>query len=291
MTFLLSLGAAFLFGAGDFVGGIASRRARPLQVAVISQWAGWLILVPAFALFGDRPSTTSLTWGAAAGLSTGLGLVFIFRALSAELMAVGAAVAGIVTAVLPVTFGLISGERPSVLAMIGLTLAIVAIGPIVTDPQATAAWRARSLSARFMSWADLRRLGVIDGAIAGVGWAGTSIFLAQTPIEGGLWPLASAQTATVLVLTVIALTSGERRLPSRPAAVQAGSVGVLHLSGGVMFLVALQRGLLTLVAVVQSLYPAVTILLARFILKERLVRRQFVGLIAAAIGVTLIGLG
>jgi drug/metabolite transporter (DMT)-like permease len=289
MTFFLSLGAAFLFGAGDFVGGIASRRAQPLQVAAISQWTGLLILVPAFALFGDRPSAASLVWGAAAGLSTGVGLVFIFRALSAALMAIGAAVAGIFTAVLPVIFGLVTGERPSPLAAIGLTLAILAIGPIVADPETTRElqWgRARRPSLR-----DLRRLGVIDGAIAGIGWAGTSILWAQTPIEGGLWPLVSAQTATVVVLTGIVLASGRRMPAFRPAALQAGSVGVLHVSGGVMFLVALQRGLLTLVAVVQSLYPAVTILLARFVVKERLARRQVVGLMAAAFGVTFIGIG
>ena len=131
----------------------------------------------------------------------------------------------------------------------------------------------------------------MDGAIAGLGWGGTSIFLAQTPIDGGLWPVASAQTATVLILTVIAVVSSHRVVPPRSAALQAGSVGVLHLSGVVLFLIALQRGLLTLVAVVQSLYPAVTILLARSVLKERLARRQVAGLIAAGVGVTLIGLG
>lgn len=291
MPFLLSLAAAFLFGSGDFVGGMAARRAKPLQVAVVSQWVGFVILVPVFVLFGDRPSTASLAWGAAAGAATGLGLVFIFRALSSEAMAIGAAVAGIVTAVLPAVFGLVGGERPAAIAMIGMVLAIGSIAPIVTDAGTTAAIRPGSGSGRLPSVTNLRRLGVIDGAIAGLGWGGTSIFLAQTPIDGGLWPVASAQTATVLILTVIAVVSSHRVVPPRSAALQAGSVGILHLSGVVLFLIALQRGLLTLVAVVQSLYPAVTILLARSVLKERLARRQVAGLIAAGVGVTLIGLG
>ncbi len=289
MPFFLSVAAAFLFGSGDFVGGLASRTARPLQVAVISQWVGFVILVPAFLVFGDRPSGTSLAWGAAAGGATGVGLVFILRALSAEVMAIGAATAGIVTAALPVVFGLVGGERPAAIALIGLVLAVGSIAPIVSDPRASAALRPGS--AGLMTWSDLRRLGFVDGAIAGIGWGATSIFLAQIPLESGLWPVVSAQTATVFILTLVALAAGHRVLPPRTAVLQAGSVGVLHLSGVVLFLAALQRGLLTLVAVVQSLYPAVTILLARLVLKERLARRQVGGLIVAAIGVTLIGLG
>jgi len=291
MPFLLSLGAAFLFGSGDFVGGIAARRAKPLQVAVVSQWVGLAILVPVFVLFGDRPSIASLGWGAAAGAATGLGLVFILRALSSEAMAIGAAVAGIITAVLPVVFGLVGGERPAPIAMIGLVLAIGSIALIVTDAGTMATIRPGRTSGRLPSLSNLRRLGVIDGAIAGLGWGGTSIFLAQTPIDGGLWPVVSAQTAAVLILTAIAVVSGQRVVPRRSAALQAGSVGMLHLSGVVLFLIALQRGLLTLVAVVQSLYPAVTILLARSVLKEHLVRRQVTGLIAAGVGVIFIGLG
>ncbi len=291
MTFFLSLGAAFLFGAGDFVGGLASRRASPLRVAVMSQWVGLALLVPAFLVFGGRPNTTSLMWGAASGIATGLGLVFLFRALAAEAMAIGAAMAGIVTAVLPLVFGLLAGERPAAIAMIGLCLAMGSIVAIVYERPAGRGDQPRPGSGRLLSLAGLRRPGVVDGIIAGVGWGGTSIFLAQTPIDGGLWPLASAQTATVLILTVITLGSGARVIPPRGAVLPSTVVGVLHLSGVVLFLVALQRGLLTLVAVVQSLYPAVTILLARLVVKERLAPRQVAGLIAAGVGVTLIGLG
>jgi drug/metabolite transporter (DMT)-like permease len=290
VPFLLSLGAAVLFGSGDFVGGLASRRTSPLRVAVASQWVGFILLVPAFLIFGSSPNPTSLVWGAASGFATGLGLVFLFRALS-HAMAVGAAVAGVVTAVLPLVFGLVSGERPTGLATIGLVLAVGSIVAIVYEPPDGGGDQPRTGRGRPALLVGLRRPGVFDGIIAGVGWGGTSIFLAQTPIDGGLWPLASAQTATVLVLTAIALGSGAPLIPPRDAAVQSAAVGVLHLSGVMAFLLALQRGLLSLVAVVQSLYPAVTIVLAWLVLKERLSSRQVAGLIAAGAGITLIGLG
>jgi len=290
MPFLLSLAAAFLFGSGDFVGGLASRRASPLRVAVTSQWVGLGILLPAFLIFGNSPNRSSLAWGAASGFATGLGLVFLFRALAADTMAIGAALAGIFTAVIPVVFGLLTGERPAAIAAVGLVLAIGSIAAIVYERTGESD-REPGASGGGLSLATLRRRGVIDGIIAGVGWGGTSIFLAQTPIDGGLWPLASAQMATVLVLTAFALGSGAGLIPQRDAVLPSAGVGVLHLTGVTLFLVALQRGMLTLVAVVQSLYPAVTILLARVILEEKLVRRQVAGLIAAGVGVVLIGLG
>ena len=124
-------------------------------------------------------------------------------------------------------------------------------------------------------------------------WAGEErpSFWRRPPLTVASGHLASAQTTTVLILTAIALGSGTRVIPPRDAVPSSAAVGVLHLSGAVLFLVALQRGLLTLVAVVQSLYPAVTILLARLVLKERLASRQVAGLIVAGVGVALIGLG
>ena len=132
MPFLLSLVAAVLFGTGDYVGGLVSRRTSPLQVAVAWQWVGWALLVPVFLIFGGRPDTTSLIWGAASGISTVVGLVFLFRAL-AHAMAVGAAIAGITTAVLPVVVGLLAGERPTAIALVGLVIAVVAIAAIVYE--------------------------------------------------------------------------------------------------------------------------------------------------------------
>ncbi len=291
MPFLLSLAAAFLFGSGDYVGGLASRRVSSLRVAVASQWVGFLLLVPAFLVFGDSPNTTSLAWGAASGFSTGLGLVFLFRALAADTMAIGAALAGIVTAAIPLVFGLLTGERPGTLALIGLVLAVGSIAAIVYVRPAEEAGRRISAMPRRLSLAALRRPGVVEGIVAGIGWGSTSVFLAQTPLDGGLWPLVSAYAATVLVLTAIALGSGTAVIPPRDAALPTGAVGVLHLSGVTLFLVALQRGMLTLVAVVMSLYPAVTILLARLVLKEQLTPTQVGGLVAAGAGITLIGVG
>lgn len=289
MPFLLSLMAAVLFGSGDYVGGLVSRRASPLRVAVVSQWVGWALLVPAFLIFGDRPDTTSLIWGAASGIATGVGLVFLFRAL-AHAMAVGAAIAGISTAVLPVVVGLLAGERPTATAQVGLVLAVVAIAAIVYERPPDGGG-AGGEAVRRLSLAALRRRGVVDGFIAGCGWGGTSIFLAQTPASSGLWPLASAQTATVVILTAVAFGTGMGLVPPRDVVRPSAAVGVLHLAGVMAFLLALQRGLLTLVAVVQSLYPAVTILLARAFLKEPLAPRQIAGLVVAGVGITLIGLG
>lgn len=289
MPFLLSLVAAVLFGTGDYVGGLVSRRASPLRVAVVSQWVGLALLVPVFLIVGGRPNTSSLIWGAASGISTGVGLVFLFRAL-AHAMAVGAAIAGISTAVLPVVVGLLAGERPTAIALVGLVLAVFAIAAIVYERPPDGEGAGPEAGRRF-SLVALRRRGVVDGFIAGCGWGGTSIFLAQTPASGGLWPLASAQTATVLILTAIAFGTGIGLVPPRDMVRPSVAVGVLHLAGVMAFLLALQRGLLTLVAVVQSLYPAVTILLARALLKEPLASRQIAGLVVAGVGVTFIGLG
>jgi drug/metabolite transporter (DMT)-like permease len=247
------------------------------------------LLIPVFLIFGGSPNATSLIWGAASGIATGVGLVFLFRAL-AQAMAVGAAIAGISTALLPVIVGLLSGERPTAIALVGLVLAVIAIGTIVYERPHDGEGVVPERVHRF-SLVALRQRGIIDGFIAGCGWGGTSIFLAQTPVSGGLWPLASAQTATVVILSAISIGTGTGLATSRDVVRPSVAVGVLHLAGVMAFLLALQRGLLTLVAVVQSLYPAVTILLARLFLREPLAPTQIAGLVLAGVGITLIGLG
>ncbi|MCB2223870.1 MAG: EamA family transporter [Actinobacteria bacterium] len=275
--FLASL-SALAFGGADFVGGLASRRAPSVSVVVTGHAIG-LVLVGAVAPWWGSSGVAApdVLWGAAAGASGAFGLVILYHGLATTRFSVVAPAAAVVGAVLPVAFGLAIGERPEALAWAGVALALPAILLVS--------------SAGGGSGGDARRLrrAVLLGAAAGALFGLFGIFISRSADTSGLWPLVGARAASLPTVGLLALVLGKplsAPAPVRPVALAAGAADMI---ANILLLGALHEpGLLALVLLVSSLYPAVTVVLARAVLDERMTRLQMAGLVLAGAGLALI---
>ena len=278
MAIVLGLGVALVYGAADFLGGRTSRGNRPAAVVAVSQLTslallGLLLVVDATS----PPGPGSLGLGAASGVAGLLGVLLLYRGLALGRMGVIAPVTAVGAAILPLAYGIATGERPSAAALVGVAIALVAVALIASGGTQPEGDHERT-SARELALA---------GA-AGAAFGASFILLAESGEGSGFWPLLAARSASV-PLAVLAAVRGAHRMTitrgSRLAVVAAGALDVIAIA---LYLLASRRGLISLVAVLGSLYPAATVVLARVVLRERLVRLQLVGLVLALVGVVLI---
>jgi drug/metabolite transporter (DMT)-like permease len=280
MAVLFGLLAAASYGAGDFFGGLASKRVAAITVVLYSQLFGSALVLSLLPTFGGvEPTGSTILWGLAAGLSGSTGAAFLYRGLAIGRMSVVAPITGVLGASLPVVFGLAIGERPSPIALVGVVAGLIAVALVSTAPQEAvkAAGRGR---------------GIPEAFGAGLGFAVFFICLDRTDPDSGMWPLFAARIASIGLMTVVAAFSGNLRLGRGREVlgiIVAGSV--LEVLATVFYLLGVREGLLALVAVLTSLYPVGTVALARVFLKERLVAVQLVGLGFAVGAVVLIGMG
>jgi drug/metabolite transporter (DMT)-like permease len=278
MVFGLALAAALTYGAGDFLGGIATQRSgSSLGVVAMSSVIGVALLLVLVWVFPSEPTGADLAWGAAGGVSGGIGVMLFYRALATGVMSVVAPVAAVTGAVVPVVAGLLLGERPGGLALIGVALAIVAVALLSRE----------AAGVREQVSGDRGRAFVLALG-AGLGFGGFFVLLDRTGQDAGLWPLVASRSVTFVVAIVAAVATRHAMLPARNARVMTVGTGLLDMSANALFLVANRSGLLALVAVVTSLYPASTIALAQIFLGERLAGHQILGLGLAAGAVVLI---
>lgn len=280
MAAVLALLSAVAYGAGDFVGGLAARRIPPAAVVLRSNvvgLAGLLVLAPLLDASGLVGRDLAL--GAVGGIAGGVGILLLYRGLSLGVMSVVAPITAVLSAVVPVAAGLATGERPSVLALGGVPLALVAVALLAREPHDTDA-RTHGMPAHEL----LIALG------AGLGFGLFFVALDATGDDAGLWPIVAGRTSSVTMFSVVALVASSTRPPKGVA--RAGTMpallvgcGLLDAGANALFLLATQQGLLTLVAVLGALYPASTLLLARLVLGERLgpAQRGGIGLAAAAV--------
>ena len=283
MSSLLAVLSAASFGAADFLGGLASRRSSPLRVVAVSQLYGLaLIVLLLAALPPDAYTVGDLLWGAAAGSSGGAGLVALYRGLARARMGVVAPITAGVGAVVPALFGLVTGDRPSTVAAFGVVLALAAIFIVGRAPRDSEGGAATS-------WMGSK--GIPEALVAGIAFGAFFIFLSNTASSSGVWPLVGARIASLALLWVIlASLPGTVSIRAETNSLILGA-GSLDIIANALFLYATRSGLLTLVAVLSSLYPAATVLLARVVLHERLSRSQVGGVVLALIGTALIALG
>jgi drug/metabolite transporter (DMT)-like permease len=279
MAIILAGLSAILYGAADFSGGLASRRSPVYAVVVISQVFGLLLAVPAALLIGvPVPSWQDFAWGAAAGLCGAVGIAILYAALATTVVAVVSPVAAVVGTAIPVLLGVAGGDRPGTLAWIGIALALPAIvllgaGPVHADGRGTV------------------RRALWMGAAAGVGFGLFFAAISRSSAGSGLWPLLSARAASILTVLCFALAT------RRPLGLAAGrlplvaAAGLLDMGANITFLLASRSGMLTIAAVVCSLYPGPTVLLARLVLREKLSWPRIAGLALALGGVALISAG
>ncbi len=284
---VLALAAAASWGASDFLGGLTERRSPGASVAFSSQLVGLVVLVLTAPLVAGSAGGGDLAWGLAAGAGGAVGVALLYHGLAVGLMSVVAPVTAVGAAALPVVFGLVSGERPPALALLGVVLALVAVAVLCAFPAALpGAEGGEAAGPR----PGLREAGLLAGLVSGAGFGLFFIFLGRAGSDAGLWPLVAARVSSVTLLGAV-LLSGRRALLPRAAGAGILLIGLLDVVANVCYLLATRRGLLSIVALLASLYPAATVVMARLVLGERLSRAQAAGLAGVGAAVALIAIG
>ncbi|TDP96682.1 GRP family sugar transporter [Labedaea rhizosphaerae] len=266
---LFALGSALCYGISDVAGGLLSRRVHFGLVAVLGQLGGLLVTLVAAPLVDSDPTIADFAWGALSGLGTGIGMLFLFRGISAGALSVVVPVVAVGGLALPVLVGVVVlGERPSLLAWLGIVVAVPALWFVsLGDDEGTAA-------------------GVVSALISSVGIAVQYLALAQAGPDAGVWPvLAGRVTAVLAILPAVRW----RKIEAKDA-LGAGAVGALAAIALVLYLLATRQQLVVIAVVLSSLYPVIPVLVGITALRERLTRRQSVGLLAAAASVVFLGI-
>jgi uncharacterized membrane protein len=288
-----ALAAAALFGSADFLGGVASRRAKAASVLVISAPAGVLVIFGAAMLSGAPFQTTGLGWALAAGAAGGAGLIIFYGALAAGPMSVVAPVSALVSTVVPVGAALAMGERASAAVYAGAALCLVAIVLVSLEgiPGGPGGPGAPVRSAATAPRHHVAARGLGYGAASGLAFGIFFLFIRTAGTSGVLWPVCMARVAGSLIILGAAAWLGTR--PAGPGAGRwvlpaAVAAGVLDASANVCYVLAARAGLFGMAVVITSLYPGITVLLARVVLGERMRAVQRIGLALAAAGVAIV---
>lgn len=280
MVFLVALAAALTYGAGDFLGGIATKRSgSSLGVVAFSSLVGLALLAVLVWVVPADPTAADFAWGAVAGIAGGSGVILFYVALATGVMSVVAPVTAVTGAIVPVAAGLLLGERPGGWALVGVAVAIVAVALLSRE----------AAGANEHVEGDRRRAFLLALG-AGLGFGGFFVLLDRTGEDAGLWPLVASRSVAFVLAVVVALLLRRAVVPTRDARLASVGTGVMDMAANALFLLANRSGLLALVAVVTSLYPASTIALAQVFLGERLARHQLVGIGLAGVAVVLIAL-
>lgn len=271
---VLASACAVIFGTADFFGGLATRRSRVLAVVVFSQLGGLPLLLALIPFLPGTVSAPAILWGMASGLAGGCGIVLFYRGLAIGKMSVVAPITATTAMAVPVLFGLAAGERPAPLALAGILVGLFAVVLVSREAGDTSS--------------QLTLGPVLAALAAGMGFGGFFILLKLAPSDSGLWPLVGARIASVALAALLALATRRSLRPSPGTLRVTVSAGLLDMAANVLFLLAAQRGMLSLVAVLVSLYPASTLLLARYVLGERLSALQITGVSFALGAIALI---
>jgi drug/metabolite transporter (DMT)-like permease len=274
---LLAALSAVSWGTGDFCGGKAARRSNALAVTVLSQVAGLPLLAASVAVIGGSPTVAALGWGAVAGIAGFLGLLLLYGGLAAGSMIVFAPISAATSAILPLGVGLALGERPGALPLIGACCAIVAIALVSASAPAGGSGGRRT---------GLRQVGlaVLSGLMFGIFIS----LVAKAGDGSGLWPIVGVRVGSVgLGALALARTRTTVLLP-RPALRWALLAGPFDVLANMLYRLAAEHGMLSIVAPVGSLYPASTVLLALLVDRERIRPVQAAGLGLAATALILV---
>lgn len=270
MEVLLGGITSVLYGVADFLGGEASRRVNAATVVVWSGVFSFPVLLAVVFFVGGEASAADYLLGFAAGISGAFGLVMLFTGLARGRAATVAPISAALGAVVPVVVAVIAGDRPSLLAWVGVVIAVPAI----------------ALSAWTDDGDNPTRSGLVYGAVAGLGFGGFAAIIGLTGPDSGILPLVTARGGLVVVLVILAAV-GAWKLKGFSATPRGLILGnsVIDVAANITLIFALRIGSFALAAVAASFYPAVTVILAKLVNSESLRGRQLVG-----IGMTLIAL-
>lgn len=280
MITVFALAAAVLYGGADFLGGAASRRAHTLAVLTVSAPAGALIMLAAALVAGGPVHLGGLGWAVAGGAAGGAGLIAFYEGLATGPMTVVAPVSALVATVLPVGVALASGERPGLAVGIGAVVCLAAIVLISLE-----GGPARKAGQRRATRALLYGIG------SGLAFGLFFLFLRNAGTTGVFWPVTAARLAGTAVMLGAAAWLGVRpgwRGLGRRVFLAAIASGIIDATANVCYVLATRAGMFGMAVVLTSLYPGITVLLARLVLGERMRPAQRVGLALAAAGVVLV---
>jgi uncharacterized membrane protein len=271
----LALGASASWGFGDFLGGVKSRTLHPLAILAVSQPVGLVFLGVAVAVRATAPPGADVAWAAPAAVVGTIGLAAFYRGMAVGAISIVAPIAG-AGAAIPVLVGVLRGDRPSLLQGVGFAAAIG--GVVLTS------WERRPDQARFASGAGF-------GLISMVAFGCYFVFLHQASGDDFLWPAFLFRVVSTSLVWVALLVL-------RPAVQGVGGaflllalIGLLDTGGNTLYAAASSYGALSVTAVLASLYPVVTVLLARYRLRERVHRLQEVGIVLTIAGIVLVSAG
>jgi drug/metabolite transporter (DMT)-like permease len=271
---MLALASSLAYGAADFLGGVAARGAHVLRVVVIAAPASLLVELLVWPAIGAGFAPGAVAWGAASGLASAAAFALLYRTLAIGPMSVLSPVTALVSAVLPVSVGLIGGERLSGLALVGMALALAAV-VLVSGGTGVRGLRPSQTA-----------LALAFGAGAAI--ALQLVCLDRAPDDSGVAPLIVGRiVASAVVLGAAVMLRGHLG-DTRPSLSASAAAGALDSLANLAFLLAVRDGDLAVVAVITALYPAATVLLARALLAERIGRTQLAGLGLAAVAVSLL---
>jgi drug/metabolite transporter (DMT)-like permease len=280
---LLGVLVAIAFGSGDFVGGRASMRASTVAVLVVSHSIGVVgALVLALTVSAEL-ETHDVVFGALAGAATVIGLGLLYQGLATAAMGVVAPITAVVGAIVPITFGLHRGERPSVFTWIGILLAVGAGALIAREPPDETDTRAGKLAP-----------GIAIAVAAGAALGSSLVLFSETSEDSGMYPVLFGRSAGLILALVGALWLLTRRRVTFPRGQAFGfalTAGVLDVVATALLLVAVRRGLISVVAGLAALAPGFTVLWAFVVLHEDLRRDQRVAILVALIGLVLVAAG
>lgn len=313
---LFSLSAAVSWGAGDFSGGMATRRSTVFSVVAVAHAVGLAFMVALALLFREKlPGGFALAWGLAAGLVGGAGLAGLYRALAVGKMGLNAPLSAVIAVLVPLVFSLFHEGLPHALRLGGFSVALLSIWLIATQGREESAVQ-RPVGSQFsenqysafdtkLSAASsqlsagtpqqlsattsvAKNSGLGLAIAAGVGLGGFLLLIKFAGSSAVFWPVVASRVGSLgLMLTVLAASGGRWR-PTSGSLPWVLMAGLLDTGANALYVVAEQRGSLAVAAVLSSLYPASTVILARLVLKERWSRLQGVGMAAALLAVGMI---
>jgi drug/metabolite transporter (DMT)-like permease len=312
---IYALAAALLYGSADFLGGVATRRARALSILPASALAGLAIVFVAALASGASATGAGFAWGLAAGGVGGVGLIIFYVGLAEGPMTIVAPTSALTATVLPVAVSLADGERAGISVYVGALICLVAVvlvsaagpphaagsGPSHAagsgpphaagsgPPHAAGSSTASVVGRLARRGFHVRAIGY--GLAAGATFGLFFIFLRNAGQSGAFWPIVASRLAGLVVIVVAAAATRTRPVVASGGAglllAMFGS-GLLDASANVSYVLATRAGLFGLAVVLTSLYPGVTVVLARFGLGERLRSVQVGGLLLAVVGVILV---
>jgi drug/metabolite transporter (DMT)-like permease len=281
MPFVMAMLSSMLYGVADFLGGMGSRRAPAVTVTAWFQVTGLVFLVAYACLAPGVTRASDLAWAAASGAAGGLGVLLLYRALAGGTVSTAAPLISMIALAVPVAVGLCLGERPGVLPLAGIGLGVVAVALISAHAAPGEGVGPRTSRVRALLPA------VASGVLIGL----FLVCLGRVQRGASGWPLVAGRASASVLLWAMAFAS--RAALKLPAAARSFVLGaaVTDVSANVLYLLAVQRAPLSLVATLVSLAPATTVLLAQVVLRERLAAAQKVGVAVALVAVVLLAQG